>query len=154
MRIARAVLILAAFLTLACGFGWVAHPVDSLSRSGGKISQEPDVFVRLSTTGQVCASRQADGQITTSVVVLVNLINLPPQEIKMLLNGKFSFSFYGTVATLDIARAGLGKHLVQIWVPGYWAEPFELNWTVYDCPGPAEDPLRNPDGTLRGYEGN
>ena len=142
------VLMAGMLMAEGCGFGWLTHPKDYQARSYGKLDTRPDVLVRLSISQVTCARR--DG--TANVVIFVNLYNLPPQEIQVVVNGQLTFTYHGDSAILDLRKVGYGHHWVEVLVPGYRKEAFRTSWTVYACPDLWDDPLRRPDGTLKGYE--
>jgi hypothetical protein len=139
-------------LLVLYGCGWLVHPIDHSTRSSGKLDHTPSVLLRLSVAPQVCATHLDGTTPSTPVMVFINLLNLPPQPIRVVVNEKVTLNFYGTVSTVDLKRAGLGTHRVDVFVDGFRPEPFSISWSVWRCPGFEGDPLRKRDGTLKGYE--
>ncbi len=92
---------------------------------------QPDVFVRLGQADQVCARK--DG--TAEVDVFVNLINLPPQDVKVVVDGKSVTWMQGSALHLDLKRVGIGPHRVDVYV-AYRPEPYSKLFSVWECSEP------------------
>ena len=149
-------LLLGLFLLL--GFGGAAAlsdkqaPVwgrpDRMAHSSGKTSRKPDVFVRLGQSSQVCA-RETDKY--ARIDVFVNLINLPPQKVRFVVDdGAYTNELYGNAVHLTFTRVALGPHTIDVYVDGYRAEPFPIYLSVWECMPIEYGPLYNPDGTMKG----
>jgi hypothetical protein len=86
------------------------------------------------------------------VTILVNLYNLPAQEVRLLVNGEHEFRLHGTQVQLNLQKVGPGYHLIQVYVEGYREEPVEKSFTVIQCPRVQRGELYKQNGTgLKGY---
>ncbi len=109
-------------LHLGC-FGHPRHP------------GRPDVFVHLGQADQVCARGRKDP--TATIDVFVNLINLPPQDVKLVVDDKMVFWMRGDSLQLSLKRVGIGPHKVDVYV-AFRKEPYTKLFSVWDCTMPGE----------------
>lgn len=104
--------------------------VDNSSRSKGKIHLRPGVFVHLGQADQICARSKRDE--TAAVDVFINLIKLPPQDVKIVVDHQFVFWLTGDALTLHLDRVGVGPHVVEVYV-AYRPEPYVKSFSVWGC---------------------
>ncbi len=104
--------------------------VDNSSRSHGKIRRTPGAFVHLGQADQICARSKKDE--TAAVDVFVNLIDLPAQDVKIVVDRKFVFWLRGDAVTLHMERVGLGPHVVEVYL-AYRPEPYVKSFSVWGC---------------------
>lgn len=95
----------------------------------------PDVFLHLGQADQVCTRGWRDP--TATIDVFVNLINLPPQDVKIVVDEKFVFWMRGDSLQLSLKRVGIGAHKVEVFV-AFRKEPYTKVFSVWDCRKPEE----------------
>lgn len=113
---------LASFLCVACSLPGY-HSVDNLDRT-------PQVRISIAPDNVVCTDKRAS---EATVDILVVLVRLPPQEIWISDNG-YEVKFEGDTAQLTVQRSGLGRHHLQVAVPGFGKYHYDTYYYVVECP--------------------
>lgn len=129
--------------------GWLGHPVDYNSRNYGEINKDPRVQIRLGQSSAICLP---PGEPTAQVDIFIDLINIPVQDVRVVINDSREIYLYGKALHIYLQKVGPGGHYADVYIPGVRPEPYRVTWAVYFCPPVERGELYKPDGHgLRGY---
>ena len=109
---------------------------------------QPRVFLRLGQSDHICAGKDN----TARVNIFVTLEK--PANAIFKVNDKQIAILGGKDLHLELARAGVGSHKLEVIIPDIRQEPYTKHFSVWSCPGIEYGKLRRKDGTLKGYDEN
>ena len=125
----KALILSLGFLLVGCTtLVSFTHPDHiACGRRGKAYEVRPELYLHLGNAPQVCAGR--DG--LAKIILFVNLYNLPPQEVRFLINEKHEVRMFGKDLELTLQRVKVGQHSVVVSTTG--ALDGRLSWSVWDC---------------------
>ncbi len=89
--------------------------------------RRPDVFVRLGNDVRTCAGKDGVAHLR----LFVNLIDLPPQEVRVVFNDGTTVNLFGTALTINFP-AGPGNHTASAFIATQ-KDPYTTFFSVWNC---------------------